>query len=77
MKKLSKISLTELSKNSLDKIQQTAIKGGGGGYCICAYICGSMCNCIPNDKIDIFAVSDFVTEVETIWDGLFTKLDVL
>lgn len=40
---MKKISLSSLSKRSMDKLQQSAINGGHG-HCICAYIC-SGCAC--------------------------------
>ena len=61
MKKVSKISLTELSKSTLDKIQQTAINGGGIDHCICAYFCGSNCNC-TTPGFGLLEVSNIVTE---------------
>lgn len=60
---MKKFSLSSLSKQNLDKLQQSAIIGGDGS-CICAYICTS-CPCNNVGNPDLLASIDYA-EME-VW----------
>lgn len=41
---MKKLSLSNLSKHALDRLQQNAVRGGGLPSCVCGYICDN-CSC--------------------------------
>lgn len=41
---MKKLTLSNLSREALDKTQENLITGGGLPHCVCAHICGS-CTC--------------------------------
>ena len=56
MKKIKKLKLTHLNELEMDSRQQNALKGGGGGYCICVSClcqwdeCGCIMDCTEEKK---------------------------
>ena len=69
---MKKLSLSNLSKTNLSKMQEQAIIGGLSDYCICAALCTS-CSChkdgnaeeITNNRMD----SDQESNTESIVKG--------
>ncbi|MBE6336681.1 MAG: hypothetical protein E7066_08430 [Lentimicrobiaceae bacterium] len=48
---MKKLSLTNLSKTNLSKMQEQAITGGSSDSCICAALCTS-CSCRDDDSAE-------------------------
>jgi len=60
-------TLSEMSRNNLDKIQQGAVTAGDGvDHCICSYICGRLCGCFGGPVEDLLEVADAITEAEAV-----------
>ena len=58
---MKKLSLTNLSKTNLSKMQEQAIIGGSSDSCICAALCT---NCSCNGDIDAEHFTDDGMEVD-------------
>ena len=54
---MKKLSLMQLSKDNLDKIQQRAVMGGDQCACICGYICSS-CGCHTAEDMAVKKAND-------------------
>jgi len=70
---MNKLSLSQLSKNILEKIQLRVTLGGV--ECVCNSICGRRCVCsgepIPTNK-ELFDNSDNLSDEEASENGDFT-----
>ena len=54
---MRKTSLSQLSKNNLDKIQQRALTGGGQDQCICTWL-NCYCGCFDISNSILFSISE-------------------
>lgn len=72
---MKKLSLTNLSKTNLSKMQEQAIIGGTFDYCVCAALCTS-CSCEGIDDAEGITEKSMNPEVESNTDNM-VKGDIM
>ena len=72
---MKKLSLSNLSKTNLSKMQEQAIIGGTSDYCICAALCTN-CSCNRDGDAEGIAEKSMDPEVESNTDSM-VKGDIM